>query len=43
MLEVKEIEVYNGAIHALKKLSSSVEQGSIVTLIRANGAGKTTT
>lgn len=43
MLEVKEIEVYYGAIHALKKLSISVKQGSIVTLIGANGAGKTTT
>ena len=43
MLEVNEIEVYYGAIHALKKLSISVEQGSIVTLIGANGAGKTTT
>lgn len=43
MLEVKEIDVYYGAIHALKKLSISVEQGSIVTLIGANGAGKTTT
>jgi branched-chain amino acid transport system ATP-binding protein len=43
VLEVKEIEVYYGAIHALKKLSISVEQGSIVTLIGANGAGKTTT
>jgi len=43
VLEVKEIDVYYGAIHALKKLSISVEQGSIVTLIGANGAGKTTT
>ncbi|HAA10113.1 MAG: ABC transporter ATP-binding protein [Syntrophomonadaceae bacterium] len=43
MLQVKEIDVYYGAIHALKKLSISVEQGSIVTLIGANGAGKTTT
>ncbi|MDD3853366.1 MAG: ABC transporter ATP-binding protein [Syntrophomonadaceae bacterium] len=43
MLEVKEIDVYYGAIHALKKLSINVEQGSIVTLIGANGAGKTTT
>lgn len=43
MLEVKEIEVYYGAIHALKKLSLEVEQGTIVTLIGANGAGKTTT
>lgn len=43
MLEVKEIDVYYGAIHALKKMSISVDQGSIVTLIGANGAGKTTT
>ena len=43
MLEVKDIDVYYGAIHALKKLSIKVEQGSIVTLIGANGAGKTTT
>ncbi|NLV16914.1 MAG: ABC transporter ATP-binding protein [Syntrophomonadaceae bacterium] len=43
MLEVKEIDVYYGAIHALKGLSLKVEQGSIVTLIGANGAGKTTT
>lgn len=43
MLEVKEIDVYYGAIHALKKMSLEVEQGSIVTLIGANGAGKTTT
>lgn len=43
MLEVKDIDVYYGAIHALKKLSITVEKGSIVTLIGANGAGKTTT
>ncbi|MDD3888678.1 MAG: ABC transporter ATP-binding protein [Syntrophomonadaceae bacterium] len=43
MLQVKDIEVYYGAIHALKKLSIEVEQGTIVTLIGANGAGKTTT
>lgn len=43
MLQVREIDVYYGAIHALKKLSLEVEQGSIVTLIGANGAGKTTT
>ncbi len=42
MLAVKEIDVYYGAIHALKNLSLDVEQGSIVTLIGANGAGKTT-
>jgi len=43
VLQVKEIDVYYGAIHALKKLSLEVEQGKIVTLIGANGAGKTTT
>ena len=43
MLQIKEIDVYYGAIHALKKLSLEVEQGTIVTLIGANGAGKTTT
>jgi len=43
MLNIKGIDVYYGAIHALKNLSLDVEQGSIVTLIGANGAGKTTT
>ena len=43
MLQIKEIDVYYGAIHALKKLSLEVERGSIVTLKGANGAGKTTT
>lgn len=43
MLKVLGIDVYYGAIHALKNLSLDVEQGSIVTLIGANGAGKTTT
>jgi len=43
MLQINEIDVYYGAIHALKKLSLTVEEGSIVTLIGANGAGKTTT
>lgn len=43
MLQVNEIDVYYGAIHALKKLSIEVDEGSIVTLIGANGAGKTTT
>ncbi|HCF48727.1 MAG TPA: ABC transporter ATP-binding protein [Syntrophomonas sp.] len=43
MLNIQGIDVYYGAIHALKNLSLDVEQGSIVTLIGANGAGKTTT
>jgi len=43
LLKVNEIDVYYGAIHALKKVSIEVQQGSIVTLIGANGAGKTST
>ena len=40
MLKIREIDVYYGAIHALKNLSLEVAEGSIVTLIGANGAGK---
>ncbi|BEU87503.1 ABC transporter ATP-binding protein [Selenomonas sp. TAMA-11512] len=43
MLQVKDINVYYGAIHALKGISLDVRQGEIVTLIGANGAGKSTT
>ncbi len=43
MLEVKDINVYYGAIHAIKGISLSVDAGEIVTLIGANGAGKSTT
>ncbi|MBM6924896.1 ABC transporter ATP-binding protein [Pseudoflavonifractor phocaeensis] len=43
LLEVKNINVYYGAIHAVKDISFEVNQGEIVTLIGANGAGKTTT
>jgi branched-chain amino acid transport system ATP-binding protein len=43
VLRSVDLDVYYGAIHALKKLSIEVEQGTIVTLIGANGAGKTTT
>ncbi len=43
MLIVKDLNVYYGAIHALKSLSFEVNEGEIVTLIGANGAGKTTT
>jgi branched-chain amino acid transport system ATP-binding protein len=42
LLEVKDLNVYYGKIHALKNLSLSVEEGEIVSLIGANGAGKTT-
>ncbi|MEW6716214.1 MAG: ABC transporter ATP-binding protein [Chloroflexota bacterium] len=43
MLEVENIHTYYGAIHALKGISLTVEEGEIVTLIGANGAGKSTT
>ncbi len=43
MLEIENLEVYYGAINALKGISFNVEQGEIIALIGANGAGKTTT
>ena len=43
MLEIKDINVYYGAIHAIKGISLEVNEGEIVTLIGANGAGKSTT
>jgi len=43
MLEIKDLDVHYGGIHALKGVSLSVEDGEIVTLIGANGAGKSTT
>jgi len=42
VLKVNNINVYYGAIHAIKDVSFSVDDGEIVTLIGANGAGKTT-
>ncbi len=43
MLKVDNINVYYGAIHAIKGVSFQVNEGEIVTLIGANGAGKSTT
>ena len=42
MLEVQNINVYYGNIHAIRDISFSVQDGEIVTLIGANGAGKST-
>ncbi len=43
MLNIKNLHVYYGGIHALKGISLEVGEGKIVTLIGANGAGKSTT
>ena len=43
ILKVENINVYYGAIHAIKDVSFEVNQGEVVTLIGANGAGKSTT
>ncbi|MGI6168468.1 MAG: ABC transporter ATP-binding protein [Christensenellales bacterium] len=43
MLNIKDLNVYYGGIHAIKNVSLTVEEGEIVSLIGANGAGKTTT
>lgn len=43
MLKVDDIQVYYGAIHAVKGISFEVNEGEIVSLIGANGAGKSTT
>ncbi|MES3036523.1 MAG: ABC transporter ATP-binding protein [Bdellovibrionota bacterium] len=43
VLEVKDLNVYYGAIHALKGIDFEVYEGEIVSLVGANGAGKSTT
>lgn len=43
MLQVKDLNVFYGGIHAIKGLSLEVKQGEIVALIGANGAGKSST
>ena len=43
ILKVRDINVYYGAIHAIKGVSFEVNPGEVVTLIGANGAGKSTT
>lgn len=43
LLNVENLEVFYGSIHALKGLNFTVNAGEVVSLIGANGAGKTTT
>lgn len=43
MLEIKDLHVYYGGIHALKGVSLEAPKGKVVTLIGANGAGKSST
>jgi len=43
LLEIRNLHIYYGMIHALKGIDLHVEKGEIVTLIGGNGAGKTTT
>jgi branched-chain amino acid transport system ATP-binding protein len=43
VLQVDNLNVYYGAIHALQGISFNVQEGEIITLIGANGAGKSTT
>jgi branched-chain amino acid transport system ATP-binding protein len=43
MLEVNNLHVYYGSIHALKGITFHVDEGEVVALIGANGAGKSTT
>lgn len=43
MLQIKDLEVHYGGIHALRGISLDIEDGKIISLIGANGAGKSTT
>lgn len=43
LLEISNLHVHYGAIHALKGIHLSVQSGEIVSIVGANGAGKTTT
>ena len=43
ILEVNDLNVYYGGIHAIKNISFEIKKGEIVSLIGANGAGKTST
>ncbi len=42
MLEIQNLDVHYGDFHAIRDVSLSIKEGSIVSLIGANGAGKST-
>ncbi|GFN34352.1 ABC transporter ATP-binding protein [Tepidimicrobium xylanilyticum] len=42
MLKIRDLDVFYGGIHALKRINFEINEGQIVTLIGSNGAGKTT-
>ena len=42
LLKVQGLDVFYGAVHALKGVDLEVRKGEVVTLIGANGAGKST-
>lgn len=43
MLEIKNLNLHYGVIHALRDINIKVNKGEVVTLIGANGAGKSST
>ena len=43
LLKVEDLQVYYGAVHAIKGINFHINKGEVVSLIGANGAGKTTT
>ena len=43
MLEIRNLNVHYGGIHALRGINLEVDDGKIISLIGANGAGKSTT
>ena len=43
ILNVNDLNIYYGGIHAIKGISFNIKKGEIVSLIGANGAGKTST